>query len=740
MHQGTVVIPTWRGHFNEASGLVHSIRTYDSAMPIVLVIGTEEKALFEPLAQQTNCTLLFIDQLVESYTGKAMSASHLLKIIGKFRYQAIKKLLAAAAIETEMALVLDSESQICAPLKNLFQAGIEGTTVLYTQRPWPEMDRSLTTRVHKEVSYLIGYQPNWYFESYNWVYSRAITSELLQHLKKKHGVGWLFRTEPLFECQLYYQYAQQQQSGYRFMSVETLLELHFSAERTSMIVHACQNSPFHACGIIEYLAAVLPRRDYIAFMSRPEILEHLRLVRHEPLLLHDMVNEFRDAVSPSAPFFGEVSMHRGQFIRGKIAVLMTGVFQNEQDVWNAKRLLEGIECDLFIAVPAGHWTQGLIEDVLQPRALVTIDEESLHGDRAIAVAQASLAEKETKPNRDIISMSMFDKIQAAFNAMCAHEDACAQPYAVVVRIRPDILSQQRLRDLFIFVSEQVGALTNRIFFPDRFWSQGINDQLFFGGRTEMGRLLASISGSAYSQCAYLNPEWFLADTLRTCKLDPFAVHFEYILARGNYPSLSHISDKFNEQNRLFWSRTIPLSLARNLSKPLDSIVDTVYAKNGVLKTYRIHTSRGEYEFLFLRGDNARIYACVSEYKSPYIFAVQIPRWLISIFTYMALLGFPGVLRSANAASLRMAGEPNMVDSQTNRCEIFFLNRQQPAILATPTAYRPSWLLWFCSIVIRLARGVKRRTYTSVQRGTHFLVRAVPYGVRVLKSLPHRVLS
>ncbi|EKN3826086.1 TPA: hypothetical protein ACHW2M_001675 [Yersinia enterocolitica] len=108
---------------------------------------------------------------------------------------------------------------------------------------------------------------------------------------------------------------------------------------------------------------------------------------------------------------------------------------------------------------------------------------------------------------------MFDKLSVTYQMMRKHELAASEEYSIIVRIRPDIFATNRLKDVFINVAENSQVDDQSIFFPDRFWSQGINDQFFFGKSLPMRLLLDNISGDNYVNSEYLNPEYYLGRTL-----------------------------------------------------------------------------------------------------------------------------------------------------------------------------------------------------------------------------------
>jgi hypothetical protein len=637
---GSVLIPTYTGHLEQVTALVRSIRGAGNLqVEIVLVVGRDERPAFEPLVQEAACRLLDIEALVHDYTGTRIGAAPLLAAVERFRFQALKKLLGVASLRGDV-LVLDSESCTTRDLSPIFEGGLAQTSVVYSERPWHKLPGSLTTQVYDECCQLLGQQPYWFFESFNWLYSSELTRQLLAQLKTAHGPDWVFRPKPLFECQLYFQFAYARNAGYRFISAREVLVGHFGAARADALLATIFASPQAAFGIFEYLARFLTREDYLGFVGDPGVIRHFRFMRHEPYEFYDVVGAVRSRAGADPNYFGEASMHRGPLVRGRIAVLVAGRFHGEQEVYGMRQFLRGVECDLFIGSPEDAWLDGLLRDVLHPRQIAMAPDEPALGLRHRQImAAAGAVERKVKPLRDVGSMAMFDKIAAAWQALCDEERATGQRYAAVIRIRPDIFCARGLRDVLWELSEHMASLRGALFVPDRFWSQGINDQLFLGLRDEMGRLLDGLDGAAYTASDYLNPEYFLARRLRQHGLKPVTFPLEYLLTRGHPPDLHDIGPQFENQQRIFWSGPAPVPLWKDAGAALDRMLANTALKNGQMKLATVSAVMGgQLEYLYARAADGRRYVLVSEYKSPSVHLVGLPRGLLALAPYALAAG------------------------------------------------------------------------------------------------------
>ncbi|HEX2545901.1 MAG TPA: hypothetical protein VHL79_13535 [Ramlibacter sp.] len=630
---GRVLIPTYAGHLDAATELVRSIRECCGPdLPVTLVIGADERPLFADLATRWQCSLLDIETLVRDYTGRFMPAAQLLKLVDRFRYQALKKLLGIARFDGDV-VVLDSESHVLRDLAPMFAGSTTQTTVAYSVRPWHQMPRSLTTEVYEECCHLLGAQGHWFFESFNWLYSAQLVRDMLEQLAQAHGREWPFRPRPLFECQLYFQYVHQHAaSRYRFLPVQDILAIHFGAPRAAQLLETFFRSPRAAFGVLEYLARFLTRDEYAAFASDPEVVRHLRLVRHEPAEFYDLLPQLRASNRDNPHYLAEASMHRRPLLDGRIAVIVAGRFHGEQDVYNVRRFLEGVHCDLFLAVERGAWLESLARDVLQPRGVAHTADEAELGRRHLALeATPADRERELKPERDIGSMAMFDKIAAGWQLLKTEEAERGSPYAAVVRLRPDLFASRGLRDVLWDISEHTGSMAGRIFVPDRFWSQGINDQVFLGLRDEMGKLLDGVTPAAFAASSYRNPEFFLGTQLRRTGLQPVAFPLEYILTRGDQPDLHDIEHRWRDQERIFWSGPAPVPHWKDAGVVLDRLLANTQLKNGRMRLQTCPAARGPLvECGDARGEAGQRYLLLAEHKSPRVYLLRLPRWLLAI--------------------------------------------------------------------------------------------------------------
>lgn len=702
---GTVILPTFSGHFSQASNLINTIRQTSGDIKIDIIISKDDAELFCKYNDDKSCEIKYIEDLIKSYSGVDITAVKLLQGIGKFRFQALKKLLGVLYCDTNLALVLDSETNIVKDLNEMFSGGLENTSVLYSHRQWDKIPESLTTEVRNEVNILLEQNSDfWFFESFNWIYEVELLKKMFSSIEAKFGKEWIFRKKPLFECQLYYQYAYNENVSYKFVRVEELFLEHFGSEYGKKIIDRFWGSSFTFCGMIEYAAYLMSKEEYISFVTNPKITHHLRLVRHEPPLLYDVVDTARKMSSP-AEYYGEAAMHRGDFTRGKIAVLISGDFHHLDNILNVKNFLSGVECDLFVSIQKDSYLVPLIKEILSPVTIVAVDDELQLGSHSKELALSDgLPEKCTKLGRDIGVSNMFDKLYMAYQAMKNHQSNESKEYSIVVRLRPDIFSTSRLKDVFFDVAEHSQIDEQTIFFPNRFWSQGINDQFFFGKLNPMNALLDELIGGKYLACEYQNPEYFLGRTLLRKKLKPVAFDFNYILMRNQRAEIESIPWKLSEQDSAFWSKKIPFSCWKDLSDKLDNNINNVFIKNAQLEISSIFTfKRKHMEFFYGKANDGRLYVFTAEQKSPYLNASQVRKLYIPFLSYLMVLGYPySITETSNVMLISYIKESNDLKIKLGK-------KIESVKIVTP---KPSPLAW---MTVQIAKKVRRGLIKIIRR-------------------------
>ena len=639
---GTVLIPTYIGHLHYVKRLLKSLKdSGDEHLSIDLVISFDECRFFDDLAKEYGCNLVYIEDLVYRYIGRKIKASNLLFAVGKFKFQALKKLLGCLYAKTELILILDSESIVKSNLRSLFAAGTENTYVLFSERNWK--GPSLSKTVSEETNSLLGITGNlWFFESFNWLYSKLIVENLFEKLASNKGKGWIFRSEPVFECQLYFQYVYNSESRerYLFEPIKKILSKKMGQDRYLDFIRNFNNSPYEPCGYFEYIASFLTKEEYLNLISSEDVIERLRFLRIEPATIYPLA-EIINYRLKSKNYYGNAAMNRGELIEGKIAILVSGDFKNTNEVSLIRDFLTTIEADIFVAQTSNYLNSFIMETLRPVNINLNYDNVQMQGEISLKLASlVNKQERRLKRGRDVGTYAMFTKINMAFKDMVNYEKKTGCSYNIVVRLRPGILSPVRLCEILQDTIEKCGIKENCVYVPDRFWSQGCNDQFFFAKRKTFEELVSGLDGEDYLKAEFLNPENFLASTILKKHIEPIPVNFPYILTRGEILYLDNISDRFREQEINFWSAKIECKPWQGASKYLEKIQTNAVTKNLRIPEDRILniSFKGrEYELIHLKNANGS-FVLVSEYKSPIIFIHRLGLFSKQMLPFLMRLG------------------------------------------------------------------------------------------------------
>lgn len=135
-----IIIPTYINHFHYIENLLKSINTFVldiKEFDICFILSSkEEKKLFDKTFSKYRKKLSIftynIEDILSSY-GISISSENLLKDIGKYSYQTIKKLYGIFYLQYNQAYIMDSESLfICqVNVNSLFEDYFRNPFVLY---------------------------------------------------------------------------------------------------------------------------------------------------------------------------------------------------------------------------------------------------------------------------------------------------------------------------------------------------------------------------------------------------------------------------------------------------------------------------------------------------------------------------------------------------------------------------------------------------------------------------------
>ncbi len=555
----TFVIPTYEPHFGFVSKLVGSIARFASdpeQLAIRIVVEEQNRHFVESLAMEwpalgISCTTT--ETILDDF-GIGVSAGAFLAEAGKFTFQSIKKIGGILASGTDWVLVMDSESLFTKPfsIRVLLEDYASRKYVFFSQAAdrHPHWCNSLAETVTQNASLLLGGQPDkWLMEYYHWFYETAVWRDLVQTLKRSGALRtWLHGDlkEGVFENILYYQFVSiNPQYGYRLIDVSAELK-RYLPERMAGRLDSAPKGRLGIVGLLEYIASLISV-DEFHDLARFFDAYRLPFLRLEPSAFDARI---LTAIDDLPSVCAITSSHRIQVIEKRVAVCIAGEFRSVfSNIRAIQSFLSGVACDVFVH-SWSHDSVPVVMDVLRPDRLV----EEAPVDFSQVASTIGNPEPDLKPDRDKGALSMLYGISASI-AMLG--DAIDR-YAYVVRLRPDCVFQESLRDLLFNITDDDEHDGSTIYVPDGFHSQGINDQFAIGSASAMARY-AKVFDYAEQVAGheYFNPEHLVASCLLDEGITIKTLPMIYILLRKEPNNLDWVGRVQHLQNTTWWSAPLP---------------------------------------------------------------------------------------------------------------------------------------------------------------------------------------
>lgn len=238
-----IVIPTYRGHLGQVEAFLHSFSTFalDAGdIPIKLIISRDEYDDFSRITKTFSKKLDIETHDLRKILRREESVdvgreSKLLQKIGKFNFQALKKLYGVKYFDHDLALVLDSEALMIRPynFKQVFDDYNGHKFVFYSGHTKSEFQRRVTENCLRIFNRT--FADMWMLESQYWFYDSVSLSELFRFVREfsKTSVFESFcRYKPIFPENFYYLYLyfHTGKTSYHFLSSRDVLKQFLSPE------------------------------------------------------------------------------------------------------------------------------------------------------------------------------------------------------------------------------------------------------------------------------------------------------------------------------------------------------------------------------------------------------------------------------------------------------------------------------------------------------------------------------
>lgn len=236
-----IVVPTYSGHYEFMKKFLDTfaINCIDKDnVTINLVISDNDNELFCQLILEypmLQIKIMIFRELVEKYDGVVIGEDDLLKSIGKFSYQSLKKLFGALETNNKQVCIFDSECLFIRKFKMRDYIDENINRYIYCSRMIynRECDNSHAKYMQKIMTELMdSTDQNWYLEVYLWVFRRDILLDLKSYLESKCGKLTSFKKDSFIEYG-YYLYCRMNMEKYpeiEWIDTYTILQNNMPSE------------------------------------------------------------------------------------------------------------------------------------------------------------------------------------------------------------------------------------------------------------------------------------------------------------------------------------------------------------------------------------------------------------------------------------------------------------------------------------------------------------------------------
>ena len=535
-----IITPTFRPHFPFNRDFLQSYaqNAADAAeIAVHFIVVRDELADIRAIMAEFPALDLHahaFEDLLEA-SGHHEDATELLREIGKFAYQSLKKLYALKAIDYDHALVLDSEALILKPVRvaDLFDEYYADPFVLYSDLSYrgDAWFGGQSDAVVKNAARLLRlpYPNLWFLEYYGWFYDKrivrdlfaAFAGDLLPEIRTR-----LKNDTRVFENQLFYHFvwANAERYQYRFSSVQDMLHEYLGDDGYAAYMRHFAGG-WQQTGLFEMVSKTVTERNVEA-LERLFTDKHFRFYRFELLNRNDAVQ--RELIDRT-PITVLVSSEGYRRTRERIAVCLSGIPHHpRQNLRFIRNFLAESNVDVFF-----HFWQGEDEDfivsMLEPKAYLFEP-----GDAAPDAPRLTGSATRVSPQRAAATTSMFYSVKRANELKRAYEEEHGFRYDVVVRMRADFFSTKPLVDVIEHIRYQQTGWERTLYLPDMAHGAGINDQLALGTSDTMDAYASMYDHlEQYASGECFDASYMLARVVLDCGLRVLAFPYEYLVLRGD---------------------------------------------------------------------------------------------------------------------------------------------------------------------------------------------------------------
>ena len=477
-----IVIPTYNGHFEYMDKFLDTFELNcedHNEVTINLIISVDDTEIFENLSKKhpkLKIRLMIFKDLIEKYDGIKVDETELLKSVGRFNYQSIKKLFGALETNNKYVCIFDSECLFIRKFRMREYINDNKNKIMYCSK-MSQTKNGVETHakyMQRLMNDFIGLDdPNWYLETYMWIFRRDILLDLKSYIDTKCGHITQHKKDMFIEY-AYYLYCQKNRIKYpEFEWTDTYTYL-----RNYMPKNLFQtwNDKTHQWCMFEHIGLHLKDSGY-------EQLEMVRMIYGNMkmpifrLIPEDRMNvimlilckDIKICVSEYCPIVYSMTMK--DLFNKKIGIFVSGLHRPCDGVEILQKNIYPMSEDVHCYISTNEPT--IYRDYMRlipPKTIIIDNAQHTYDTSKIKYKQQS------KPELIGNTIEMFYKRSQLVGKL--------DSYDIIVHTRPDLVSlDKRIIDLIYdtYCNYDEGT----IYTPIVYGSQGIADTFAIGSRRVM---------------------------------------------------------------------------------------------------------------------------------------------------------------------------------------------------------------------------------------------------------------
>ncbi len=533
-----IITPTFRPHFPFNRDWLASLDAHAQDLDDIdvhLIVTRAELADMQALIAERPRVRAhahaFEDLLAQS--GYDLEAAYLLREVGKFAFQCLKKLFALKHLDYDQALIIDSESLLLKPVRvgDAFDDYFADPYVCYStlEHRNENWHGHLGDTVNRNGSKLLGvpYPKMHLLEYYGWFYDKRIVTDMFAALPADllAAVRKLGQDKSIFECVLYYTflYNNQGQYGHRFDSVNDLLRQYLGDEGYAAYL-ADFAGPWEQVGIFEFVSKEVTETN-LAQLTRLFNDRAFRFYRSEIVNRNERVQE---QLIEATPICFLVSSENYRRIKERIAVCVSGP---PRDHRVGLKVLRDTLTDITVDVFAHFWEaadRDVLVRTLQPVAVEFGEESGAPGPAMLDPGPAGRRDGSAAARRNEATLTGLYSQWRAGELRRAHEQAHGFRYDLVIMISGDVLTFEPLTEVLDRVRRQQYGYESVIYVPTDGHGTGVDTTVALGDAESADVLSRTWLGVADSPSAAAHTDLLQLQHLLTHDVDVRSFELQHV--------------------------------------------------------------------------------------------------------------------------------------------------------------------------------------------------------------------